>query len=158
MRRDDPQEPQLPSLRLGPFGGYWRVAIIGVLLAGTVVLHGIHGGKVVSGVSAGVTLAFLAAGPGLALMGLLRLDDLVLEISLAVALSLAVETILAMVMLLLRHWVPGNALAAVGLVAAAGAAAQANQVAKLKRRNRLQHPTPSLSPSLNPPGQRWPDQ
>lgn len=125
---------------LGPFGGHWRAVIIGTLLAATVGLHATSGGgRRLAGVRAGVTLAFMLVGPGLALIGLLHLDDLMLEISLALALSLALETLLAMSMLLLKHWVPSTGLSILEVEAAAGALAQVVAVQKLKGRNHHPH-------------------
>jgi len=132
--------PKPPVAPLGPLGGYWRIVLVGVLLVATVVLHAI-GGESLAAVRGGVTLAFMAAGPGLAIMGLLRLDDLLLELSLALALSLVIETILAMAMLLLRHWIPSDGLMAVEVLAGLGVLLQVNQVSKLKQRNHLQHAT-----------------
>ena len=125
---------------LGPLGGYWRVAVIGGLLAGTVVLQALPGVPSLDAIRAGVTLAFMAAGPGMAFMGLLRLDDLLLEFSLALALSLVVETIIAMALLLLKHWVPSHGLIVLEVVTAIGALAQANQVYKLKQQNEHRRP------------------
>jgi hypothetical protein len=123
-----------PPVVLGPLGGYWRVAVIGGLLVATLVLQAVSPVQGLDAIRAGVTLAFMAAAPGMALMGLLRLDDLLLELSLALALSLVLETIIAMALLLFRHWVPSHGLILLEVLAGAGALAQANQVTKLKRR------------------------
>ena len=125
-------------LRLGPAGGYWRVVVIAVLLGATLALHA-QGSHTLDAIRGGVTLAFMAAGPGMAIMGLLRLDDLLLELSLALALSLALETIIAMAMLILKHWIPSDGLLTVEVLTAIGALAQVVQVQKLKRRSRYQH-------------------
>jgi hypothetical protein len=121
--------------RLGPFGGYWRTVVIGTLLVTTVGLH-VLGGRDLAGIRAGVTLAFMAAGPGMAIMGLLRLDDLLLELSLALALSLVAETILAMIMVLIKDWSPSGGLIVLEIATAIGALAQIRQVHTLKRRTR----------------------
>jgi hypothetical protein len=132
-------EDQTPApVVLGPLGGYWRLAVIGGLLVATLALQALSGVGSLDAIRAGVTLAFMAAAPGMALMGLLRLDDLLLELSLALALSLVLETIIAMALLLLRHWVPSHGLIALEVVTAIGALAQANQVTKLKQR--IHHP------------------
>jgi hypothetical protein len=132
-------EDQTPApVVLGPLGGYWRLAVIGGLLVATVVLQTLTSVGSLDAIRASVTLAFMAAAPGMALMGLLRLDDLLLELSLALALSLVLETIIAMALLLLRHWVPSHGLIVLEVVTAIGALAQANQVTKLKQR--IHHP------------------
>ena len=119
---------------VGPLGGYWRIAVIGVLLVPTFALSAVSDIHSLDAIRAGATLAFMAMGPGMALMGLLRLDDLLLELSLALALSLVLETIIAMALLLFRHWVPSHGLIVLEVLAGVGALAQANQVTKLKRR------------------------
>ena len=125
-----------PLARLGPLGGYWRIAVIGVLVVPTFLLSAASDVPSLGPVRAAVTLAFMAAGPGMALMGLLRLDDLLLELSLALALSLVLETIVALAMLLLKRWVPSAGLIVLEVVAVIGALAQANQVTRLKQRAR----------------------
>jgi hypothetical protein len=137
-----PDERPAP-LPLGPLGGYWRVAVIGVLLVATVMLHALPGVPSLDAIRAGVTLAFMAAGPGMAFMGLLRLDDLLLELSLALALSLVAETIIAMALLLLKHWVPSHGLIVLEVLTAIGALAQANQIYQLKRRHDYQRAAPA---------------
>ena len=137
-----PDEAPAP-LPLGPLGGYWRVAVIGVLLVATVMLHALSGVPSLDAIRAGVTLAFMAAGPGMAFMGLLRLDDLLLELSLALALSLVVETIIAMALLLLKHWVPSHGLIVLEVLTAIGALAQISQIYTLKQRNDYQRAAPA---------------
>ncbi|MFN2591406.1 MAG: hypothetical protein ABR532_01030 [Candidatus Dormibacteria bacterium] len=134
MKQPGGVEPTTPAPPLGPLGGYWRVAIIGVLLVPTVALSALSDVPSLDAARAAVTLLFMAAGPGMALMGLLRLDDLLLEFSLALALSLVVETMIAMAMLLLKHWVPSVGLIALEIVTAIGAIVQVNQVNVLKQR------------------------
>ena len=128
--------PPLPGspASLGPLGGYWRIVVIGVLLVPTFALGAVSDVPSLDTIRAVVTLVFMAAGPGMALMGLLRLDDLLIELSLALALSLALETIIAMAMLLLKHWAPSGGLVVLEVVAVIGALAQANQVTRLKQR------------------------
>jgi len=106
-----------------------------VLLVPTFALSAVSDVHSLDAIRAGATLAFMAMGPGMALMGLLRLDDLLLELSLALALSLVLETILAMALLLLKHWVPADGLIVLELVAVIGALAQANQLYRLKQRH-----------------------
>jgi hypothetical protein len=134
---DDDARPAAPPL--GPIGGYWRVAVIGVLLAATAALQALSSSGSLDAVRGGVTLLFMAAGPGMAIMGLLRLDDLLLELSLALALSLVLETIIAMAMLILKHWVPTDGLIVVEVLTAIGALGQIYQIRKLKHRTSYQH-------------------
>jgi nucleoside recognition membrane protein YjiH len=136
-----PSPPSPPSL--GPLGGYWRIAVIGVLLVPTFALSAVSDVHNLDAIRAAVTLAFMAMGPGMALMGLLRLDDLLLELSLALALSLVLETIVAMAMLLLNRWDPAAGLAVLEVLTVIGVLAQASQVSKLKQRNHYQ---PAASP------------
>jgi hypothetical protein len=51
-----------------------------------------------------VVLSFLLLAPGLALVRLLRLQDLLMELSLAIALSLAVDAIVATLFLYANAW------------------------------------------------------
>jgi len=118
--------------------------VIGVLLVPTFALSAVSDVHSLDAIRAAATLAFMAMGPGMAVMGLLRLDDLLLELSLALALSLVLETIIAMAMLLLNRWVPSAGLAVLEVVAVIGVLAQANQVSKLKQRNHYQ-------PAATPP-------
>ena len=133
------EEPSTPPVQPGPLGGYWRIVVIGVLLVGTVLFSKVPGGSPFGTVRAAFTLSFLAVAPGLAVMGLLRLDDLPLELSLAVAVSLALETLVAMAMLVLKDWVPSTGLMLLAVLAAIGALAQAGRVQKSKTRNPHQH-------------------
>jgi uncharacterized membrane protein (GlpM family) len=126
----------------GPLGGYWRIAVIGVLLVPTFALSAVPDVHSLDAVRATVTLAFMAVGPGMALMGLLALDDLLLELSLALALSLVLETIIAMAMLLLKRWVPTAGLVVLEILTVIGVLAQANQVTKSKQSNRYRPAAP----------------
>jgi len=142
--RTTPVRPSPPSdAPLGPLGGYWRIAVIGVLLVPTFALSAVSDVHSLDPVRATVTLAFMAVGPGMALMGLLRLDDLLLELSLALALSLVLETIVAMAMLLLNHWVPAAGLAVLEILTVIGVLAQANQVTKLKQSSQYRPAAPT---------------
>jgi CHASE2 domain-containing sensor protein len=115
--------------------------VVGVLLVPTLVLSGFTHVPGLGPARATATLAFMAGGPGLAVMGLLRLDDLLLELSLALALSLALDTIVAMALLLLGQWDPPMGLLVLEAVAAIGAVAQAYQVFGLKQRRHRQPAT-----------------
>lgn len=67
---------------------------------------------------------FLLLCPGLALTGLLRLEDAWAELTLAIALSVALDTLIAGVMLYLGVWSPPAVLAIVVGLSLAGAAVQ----------------------------------
>ena len=142
---DQTTPPPPPPASLGPLGGYWRIAVIAVLLVPTFALSAVSDVPSLDTIRAAVTLAFMAAGPGMALMGLLRLDDLLLELSLALALSLVLETIVAMAMLLLKHWAPSGGLIVLEVVAVIGAVAQASQVTRLKQRKHYE-PAATIPP------------
>lgn len=68
-------------------------------------------------------LLFLLIGPGLACVRLLRLDDPLTELALAVAVSLALETIVATALLATGYWSAGAALAALVAITLAAVAA-----------------------------------
>lgn len=126
------------SAGLGPLGGYWRPGIVAVLVAGAFVFHGAATASGLGIVRGTFTLLLMGFGPGLAIMGVLRVDDLVLELSLALALSLAIDTLLAMAMILLHHWTPTSGLFMVMALSALGCLVQASQVRHLKARPRYQ--------------------
>ena len=63
-----------------------------------------------------VAIAFLLVGPGLALVRPLRLSDRGIELTLAVVVSLALEAVIATLLLAWDWWSPGRAL---GIVLAA---------------------------------------
>jgi len=71
-----------------------------------------------------VALWFLLLCPGMALVRLLRVSGLVAELTLAVALSLALDTLVAIVMVYTRTWVPGQGLVALIAISVAGALLQ----------------------------------
>ncbi|HEU5004408.1 MAG TPA: hypothetical protein VFW71_16745 [Actinomycetota bacterium] len=123
---------------LGPLGGYWRPATVAILVAGAFAFHGAVTGSSLGAIRGTFTLLLMGFGPGLAIMGVLRVDDMVLELSLALALSLAIDTLLAMGMILLHHWSPTNGLFLVMAVSALGCLVQASQVRRLKARPRYQ--------------------
>jgi hypothetical protein len=126
--------PKRGSAALGPLGGYWRVVIAAVLLVGAFAFSGASGRAELGPVRAAFTLAFMGFGPGLAIMGILRLDDPVLDISIALALSLSLDTILATAMTLLHQWKPSRGLAIIAAVTVVAGLVQINQVRKVKQR------------------------
>ena len=73
---------------------------------------------------AAVTLAFLAAGPGLAFVPLLRLDGVLAPAVAIVATSVVVDGAVAETLVLTRAWSAPLALAILVALALAGAAAQ----------------------------------
>jgi len=75
-----------------------------------------------SPVRAVVSVAFLLFGPGLALVRLLRLGQPLTVISLAVAASLGLETVVATTLLATGTWTPGRALAVVVSITVAAVA------------------------------------
>lgn len=98
----------------------WPIAI---LLSAAAV-----GGLAVGGVGTPlrpiVTLGFLAVGPGLAIVRLLRIGDFLTEIVLSVAFSLALSTLVAGTMLYAGLWSPGWSLGLLLAVSGIGAALQ----------------------------------
>jgi len=76
-----------------------------------------------------VGLWFLLVCPGLALVRLLHLDDLVSEVMLAVAFSLTLDALVASTMLYAGVWSPGGALAVLISVSIGGATLQALRAA-----------------------------
>ena len=67
-----------------------------------------------------VTVLFLLLGPGLAFVRLLRFNDLLTEITLAVAASFGIETVIATALLVTGLWSAGTALAIVVIFTLAG--------------------------------------
>jgi hypothetical protein len=67
-----------------------------------------------------VAIAFLLVGPGLALVRLLRFGEPLTELTLAVAVSLGLETIIATALLANDRWSPGTALTIVIVITMAG--------------------------------------
>lgn len=70
-----------------------------------------------------VALPFLLIGPGLAWVRLLRLDDPMTELALAVTVNLALEAIVATALLVTGLWSPGLALAMMVAITLAASAA-----------------------------------
>lgn len=124
---------------LGPLGGYWRPVVVAVLVAGALAFHKATAGTGLGYMRGTFTLLLLGFGPGLAVMGVLRMDDLVLEFSLVLALSIAIDTLLAMGMILLHHWSPSNGLLLIMAFSMLGCLVQASQVGRLRTKPRY-HP------------------
>jgi uncharacterized membrane protein len=78
-----------------------------------------------------VVLPFLLAGPGLALVSLLDLDEPLEEVVLAIALSVSLDVLVALVMLYGRFWSPA---AGVGFLAGVTVLACALRVLRLRVR------------------------
>jgi hypothetical protein len=104
-----------------PRGRWLWPAIIGLsaVAVGLATLAGVQGP-----VRAGLALWFLLICPGLALVRLLRLDDTVFELTLGVALSLALDTLVAGGLLYAGAWSPAGALAVLIAISVAGALLQ----------------------------------
>lgn len=101
-------------------GPHLPVAIVAV--ASLVVLFAVA--QVHSPVRAVLVVVFLLVGPGLAYVPLLGLRDPVLELVLAVGLSIALETLLVTGQVYAGLWSPTGSLVLVALLAACGAGAQ----------------------------------
>lgn len=103
----------------------WPLALIALSLAAGLV--------VVSGVGApirpAVTLCFLAICPGGAFIHLLRIEDMLAKVTIAVALSLALDTIVALAMVLPGIWSPGWGLFVLICVSIVGVALRIGRVA-----------------------------
>jgi len=98
----------------------WPVVVTALTVAAVLVLLAGAG----PALRAPVVLAFALVGPGMALVPLLRLDDPLAELSLGVALSLALDTLVALAMLYAGAWSPEGALLALAAMSLAGVAAQ----------------------------------
>jgi hypothetical protein len=72
-----------------------------------------------------VALWFLAVCPGMALVRLLGLQDLLSEVVLAIAVSLSLETIVALIMIYTGAWSPQRSLDIIVGITLAGAGTQA---------------------------------
>jgi hypothetical protein len=73
-----------------------------------------------NGLRTAVAVVFLLLGPGLAFVRLLRLNDPVTELTLSVAASLGIETVVATALLVTGLWSAGTALAMLILFTLAG--------------------------------------
>jgi hypothetical protein len=71
-----------------------------------------------------LTLVFLTAGPGAALAGLFRLEEAWMTTSLAIALSLVVDVVVAQAMVWTGTWSPGGGLLVILLVTVMALAGQ----------------------------------
>jgi uncharacterized membrane protein len=71
-----------------------------------------------------VTLAFLAICPGMALLPLVRIDEPLSELVLAIGLSVALDTIVAASTLYAGAWSPDGALVILVVISAAGSVLQ----------------------------------
>lgn len=80
-----------------------------------------------------VVLAFLLVGPGLALVHALRLRDRLAELCLAIALSVALDTLVASAFLYAGAWSPDAILGALVALTVAGAGADLLRTASLRR-------------------------
>ena len=70
---------------------------------------------------------FLLVCPGMAFVRLFHLHDILVEITLAIALSIAIDTLVAEFLVLTSTWSPLRALAIVGLISLVGVALQLRQ-------------------------------
>jgi len=70
---------------------------------------------------------FLLVCPGMAFVRLLRLHDTLVEVSLAIALSIAIDIIVSETLVVSNSWSPGWALAIIVLVSLVGVALQLRQ-------------------------------
>jgi len=70
---------------------------------------------------------FLLVCPGMAFVRLLRLHDALVEVSLAIALSIAIDIIVSETLVVSNSWSPGWALAIIALVSLVGVALQLRQ-------------------------------
>jgi hypothetical protein len=87
-------------------------------------------------VRAGVVAWFALAIPGGALVPLLRLRDVVAEVTLAIALSLALDVVVACTMLYSGVWSPPAGIVVLATVALAAAGLQARRTCRGVRRSR----------------------
>jgi hypothetical protein len=67
-------------------------------------------------VRAPIVLAFLAGGPGAAIVGLLGLDDPLHQLTLSVAMSIAVSSLVSLVSLYAGLWSPTGILLAIVMI------------------------------------------
>jgi hypothetical protein len=67
-------------------------------------------------VRAPIVLAFLAGGPGAAIVGLLELDDPLHQLTLSVAMSIAVSSLVSLICLYAGWWSPTGILIAIVMI------------------------------------------
>lgn len=89
---------------------FWPAAVIGVALATAIAVYGELGATV----QLPLVLLFLLLAPGMAIARLLRLNDALTELLIAVALSLALDTLVSLA--LLFAGVPSPDVALAGLL------------------------------------------
>jgi uncharacterized membrane protein len=106
-----------------------HIALASAALAGTLEVTGVH-----SPLRPAVMVWFVLVCPGVAIVRLLRLEDAVAELALAVALSIALAMAVGGIALYSGLWAPGATLAIL-IAITIGAAA-----APLARARRGQHP------------------
>lgn len=99
----------------------WPPVLILLLAAATDVVIGLNAPLPVR---AAVVLGFLVAGPGLAIVPLLRIRQVSVEITLVLALSLALDTLVAESLVLAQAWSAGLALAVLIAISVTGAVLQ----------------------------------
>ncbi|CAA9570966.1 MAG: hypothetical protein AVDCRST_MAG49-3609 [uncultured Thermomicrobiales bacterium] len=100
--------------------GVWPAVIIG----SSIVVGILTFADVESPVRSAVSLWFLIACPGMAVVRLIGVGETAVELTLAVALSLALDTLVAMVMLYAGMWSPEGSLAVLIGVSLVGAGLQ----------------------------------
>jgi len=103
------------------------------VLAGAALAALVVWGSVTPALRGPVVLAFLLVGPGMALVHLLRLRDPLAEMCLAVALSIALDTLVASAFLYAGAWSPSTILVALIAVAVFGAGSDLVTAANLRR-------------------------
>jgi uncharacterized membrane protein len=86
-------------------------------LASTLVLVDVH-----SPVRSVLVAAFVLVCPGLALVRLLRLEEPLFELTLGIALSLALAGLVSVALLYAHAWSPGKGLAILAVIAFGGSA------------------------------------
>ena len=98
----------------------WPAAILASAMAITAVtLLGLH-----TGARALLAVWFLLVCPGMAVVRFLRLPDVWQELTLALALSVALDTLVAGILVYSGAWSPGAAVAILAVISAAGACGQ----------------------------------
>ncbi len=100
--------------------GFWpTVILLSATALGVLVVADLQ-----SPIRAIVALGFLFLGPGMAFVPLLRIEDLLTELSLGVALSLSLDALVAGTMLYAGLWSPEWGLALLIVVSVVGASLQ----------------------------------
>jgi hypothetical protein len=99
----------------------WPAVLAASAIAALAVTHAGAGGPL----RALVALWFLAVCPGMAVVRLLELPDVLAELVLAIAVSLSLETIVSTTLVYAGGWSPRTSLDVFAGIALAGAAVQA---------------------------------